>query len=262
MFLNHLAYGLNFPPLSLPDKRGLADAGEFGGLRVGVVFEELHRVVELLGVEFWRTPFAEIRVGRTGDGLAFLGALHDHVALELRERQQHVAKKRVHRVVRQDAEVQYVDGNALVDHVGDEAGRLRHRPREPVEPGDDEHIAAPQLRPQLIPFRPLHPCAGEGVRVDFFRAGGGERLALRLQTVAVPRLRLGRDSRVAEYHVNSPVFPVLTPRVLNIGFDTSIITYDAEFCNRWRNFKVLKQTRIISSNYTQIFLYRLQQRSL
>ena len=75
MFLNHLAYGLNFPPLSLPDERGLADAGEFGGLRVGMVFEEFHRVVELLGVEFWRTPFTEIRVGRARDGLALLGAL-------------------------------------------------------------------------------------------------------------------------------------------------------------------------------------------
>ena len=82
------------------------------------------------------------------------------------------------------------------------------------------------------------------------------------KNVAVARLRLGRDSRVAECHVNSPVFPVLTPRVLNIGFDTSIITYDAEFCNRWRNFKVLRQTRIISSNYVQIFLYRLQQPQL
>ena len=236
MFLNHLAYGLNFPPLPLPDKRRFADAGEFGGLRVGVVFEELHRVVELLGVEFWRTPFAEIRVGRARDGLALLRALHDHVALELRERQQHIAKKRVDRVVRQDAEVQYVDGNTLVDHLGDESGRLRHRPREPVELGDDEHIAAPQLRAQPVELRALDLRAGEGVRIDFLRAGGGERLALRLQTVSVPRLRLGRDSRVAEYHVNSPVFPVLTPRVLNIGFDTSIIAYDAEFCNRWRNF--------------------------
>ena len=236
MFLNHLAYGLNFPPLSLPDKRGLADAGELDGLRVGVVFEELHRVVELLGVELGRAALTEIRVGRAGDGLALLSTLHDHVALELRERQQHVAQQRVDRVVGQDAEVQHVNGNTLVDHVCDKAGRLRHRPREAVEAGDDEHIAAPQLRTQLIPLRPLHLRAGEGVRIDFLRAGGGERLALRLQTVSVPRLRLGRDSRVAECHVNSPVFPVLTPRVLNIGFDTSIITYDAEFCNRWRNF--------------------------
>ena len=53
-------------PLPLADERGLADAGEFGGLRVGVVFEELHRVVELLGVEFWRTAFTEIRVGQGG----------------------------------------------------------------------------------------------------------------------------------------------------------------------------------------------------
>mgnify|MGYP007023325685 CR=1 FL=1 len=236
MFLNHLAYGLNFPPLPLPDKRRFADAGEFGGLRVGVVFEELHRVVELLGVEFWRTPFAEIRVGRARDGLALLRALHDHVALELRERQQHIAKKRVDRVVRQDAEVQYVDGNTLVDHLGDETGRLRHRPREPVELGDDEHIAAPQLRPQPVPFRSVHLGAGERVRVDFFRARRRQRRLLRVQTVAVARLRFGGYSRVAECHVNSPVFPVLTPRVLNIGFDTSIIAYDAEFCNRWRNF--------------------------
>lgn len=54
------------PPLSLPDKRRFADAGEFSGLGIGVVFEEFHRVVELLGVEFWRTPFAEIRVGQGG----------------------------------------------------------------------------------------------------------------------------------------------------------------------------------------------------
>lgn len=54
------------PPLPLPDERRFADAGEFGGLRVGVVFEEFHRVVELLGVEFWRTALTEIRVGQGG----------------------------------------------------------------------------------------------------------------------------------------------------------------------------------------------------
>ena len=219
-------------------------------------------MVKLFGVEFRRTSLAEIGVGRAGDRLALLRALHDHVALELCKRQQHVAQQRVDRVVGQDAEVQHVDGDALVDHLGDETGRLRHRPRQPVEPGNDEHIAAPQLRPQPVPFRSVHLGAGERVRVDFFRARRRQRRLLRVQTDAVARLGLGRDSRVAEYHVNSPVFPVLTPRVLNIGFDTSIITYDAEFCNRWRNFKVLRQTRIISSNYVQIFLYRLQQPQL
>ena len=243
--------------LPLPDERGLADAGELDDLRVGMVLKQRHRVVKLLGVELGRTALTEIRVGRARDRLALLRALHDHVALELRERQQHVAQQRVHRVVGQDAEVQYIDGDALVDHLGDEAGRLRHRPREAVEPGDDEHIAAPQLRPQPVELRALDLRAGEGVRVDFFRARRRQRRLLRVQTVAVARLRLGRDSRVAECHVNSPVFPVLTPRVLNIGFDTYIIAYDAGFCNRWRNFKVLRQTRIISSNYTQIFLYRL-----
>ena len=99
MFLNHLAYGLNFPLLSLPDKRGLADAGELDDLCVGVVFEELHRVVELLGVELGRAALTEIGVGGAGDGLALLGTLHDHVALKLGERQQHVAQQRVHRVV-------------------------------------------------------------------------------------------------------------------------------------------------------------------
>ena len=163
-------------------------------------------MVELLSVEFWRTAFTEIGVGGAGDGLALLGTLHDHVALKLGERQQHVAKKRVHRVVRQDAEVQHVNGNALVDHVCDKAGRLRHRAREPVEAGNDQHIAAPQLCTQLIPLRPLHPCAGEGVRIDFLRAGGGERLALRLQTVAVARLLSGRYPYVAEFHVLHLIF--------------------------------------------------------
>lgn len=257
VFLNHLAYGLNFSSLPLPDERGLADAGELDDLRVGMVREQRHRMVKLLGIEFGRAALTEIRVGGARDRLALLRALDDHVALELRERQQHVAQQRVHRVVGQDAEVQYVDGDALVDHLGDEAGRLRHRPRETVELGHDEHIAASQLRAQPVELRALNLRAGEGVRVDFFRARRCQRRLLRVQTVAVARLRLGRDSRVAEYHVNSPVFPVLTPRVLNIGFDTSIITYDAEFCNRWQYLKVLRQTRIISSNYTQIFLYRL-----
>ena len=125
------------PPLPLSNKRRFADAGEFGGLGVGVVFEEFHRVVELLSVEFWRTAFAEIRVGRTGD---------------------------------------------------------------------DEHIAAPQLRPQPVPFRLVHLGAGERVRVDFFRAGGGKRLALRLQTVSVPRLLSGRYPYVAEFHVLHLIF--------------------------------------------------------
>lgn len=204
-----------------------------------MVREQRHRVVKLLGVEFGRAALTEIRVGRARDRLALLRALHDHVALELRERQQHVAQQRVDRVVGQDAEVQYVDGDALVDHLGDQAGRLRHRPREAVELGDDEHIAAPQLRPQPVELRALDLRAGEGVRINFFRARRRQRRLLRVQTVAVARLRFGGYSRVAEYHVNSPVFPVLTPRVLNIGFDTSIIIYDAEFCNRWRNLKVL-----------------------
>ena len=257
MFLNHLAYGLNFPPLSLPDERRFADAGELDDLRVRMVIEQRHRMVKLLGVELGRAALTEIRVGGARDRLALLRALHDHVALELRERQQHVAQQRVDRVVGQDAEVQYIDGDALVDHIGDEVGGLRHRPREAVELCHDEHIAAPQLRPQPVKLRALDLRAGEGVCIDFFRARRGQRRLLRVQTVAVARLRLGRDSRVAEYHMNSPVFPVLTPQVLNIGFDTSIITYDAGFCNRWQYLKVLRQTRIISSNYTQIFLYRL-----
>ena len=216
-------------------------------------------MVKLLGIELGRPSLAEIGVGRAGNRLALLRALHDHVALELCKRQQYIAQQRVDRVVGQDAEVQYVDGDALVDHLGDEAGRLRHRPREAVELGDDEHIAAPQLRAQPVEFRALDLRAGEGVRVNFFRARRRQRRLLRVQTVAVARLCLGRDSCVAECHVNSPVLPVLTPRVLNIGFDTSIITYDAGFCNRWQYLKVLRQTRIISGNYTQIFLYRLQQ---
>lgn len=222
--------------LPLADERGLADAGEFDDLRVGMVIKQRHRMVKLLGIKFGRAAFTEIRVGSARDRLALLRALHDHVTLELRERQQHVAQQRVDRVVGQDAEVQHVDGDALVDHLGDESGRLRHRPRKAVELGDDEHIAAPQLRAQPVELRALDLRAGEGVRINFFRARRRQRRLLRVQTVAVARLRFGRDSRVAECHVDSPVFPVLTPRVLNIGFDTFIITYDAEFCNRWRNF--------------------------
>lgn len=244
-------------PLPLPDERGLADAGQFDDLRVGMVLEQGHRVVKLLGIELRRTALTEIRVGGARDRLALLRALDDHVALELRERQQHVAQQRVDRVVRQDAKVEHVDGDALVDHLGDEAGRLRHRPHEAVELCHDEHIAFSQLRPQPVELRTLDLRAGEGVRVNFFRARRRQRRLLRVQTVAVARLRLGRDSRVAECHVNSPVFPVLTPRVLNIGFDTPVMAYDAAFCNRWQYLKVLRQTRIISSNYTQIFLYRL-----
>ena len=149
-------------------------------------------MVELLGVEFRRPSLAEIRVGRARDRLALLRALHDHVALELRERQQHVAQQRVDRVVGQDAKVQHVDGDALVDHLGDEAGRLRHRPREAVELGDDQHIAFSQLRAQPVKFRSVHLGAGERVRVYFFRARRGQRRLLRLQTVAVARLRFGR----------------------------------------------------------------------
>ena len=193
-------------------------------------------MVKLFSVKLRRAALTEIRVGRARDCLALLRALHDHVALELRERQQHVAQQRVDRVVGQDAEIQYVDGDALVDHLGDQAGRLRHRPRKAVELGDDEHIAFSQLRPQPVELRALDLRAGEGVRINFFRARRRQRRLLRVQTVAVARLRFGGYSRVAEYHVNSPVFPVLTPLVLNIGFDTSIITYDAEFCNRWQKF--------------------------
>lgn len=72
-------------PLSLPDERGLADAGELNDLRVGMVREQRHRVVKLLGIELGRAAFTEIRVGGTRDRLALLRALHDHVALELRE---------------------------------------------------------------------------------------------------------------------------------------------------------------------------------
>ena len=111
-----------------------------------------------------------------------------------------------------------MNGNTLIDHVGDKAGRLRHRPREPVKAGDDEHIAAPQLCAQPIPLRPLHPCAGERVRVDFFRARRRQRLALRLQAVAVARLLSGRYPYVAEFHVLHLIF---------LCFDT--ITFDHNF---------------------------------
>lgn len=228
----HSAHGFRFPPLLLPNERGLADAGQLGNLHIRMILEQRHRVVELLGVEFRRASLAEMRIGGARDGFALLRALHDHVALELGERQQHIAQQRVHRIVGQNAEVQHVDGDALVDHLGDEPGRLRHRPREAVQPGDDEHIAAAQLRAQSGKFRAVQPGAGECVRVDLFRTGSRQRRLLRLQTAAVARLRFRGYSRVAECHVNSPVFPVLTPRVLNIGFDTSIIISDTRFCNR------------------------------
>ena len=198
-FVNLINFNLEvLPPLPLPNQRRLADTSEFHDLRIRMVFEELHRVVELLSVEFWRTSFAEIGVGRTGDRLSLLRALHDHVALELCKRQQYVAQQRVDRVVGQDAEVQYVDGHALVDHVGDHAGRLRHRPREAVELGDDEHIAFSQLRAQPVELRALDLRTGEGVRINFFRARRRQRRLLGLQTVAVARLRFGGYSRVAE----------------------------------------------------------------
>ena len=111
-----------------------------------------------------------------------------------------------------------MNGNTLVNHVGDESGRLRHRPREPVEAGNDKHIAAPQLRAQPVELRALDLRAGEGVRIDFLRAGGGKRLALRLQTVAVARLLSGRDPYVAEFHVLHLIFRC---------FDT--ITFDHNF---------------------------------
>ena len=145
-FVNLINFNLEvLPPLPLPDERGLADAGQLDDLRVGMVIEQRHRVVELFSVKLRRPTFTEIRVGGARDRLALLRALHDHVALELRERQQHVAQQRVDRVVGQDAKIQHVDGDALVDHLGDEAGRLRYRPREAVELCHDEHIAFSQL---------------------------------------------------------------------------------------------------------------------
>ena len=148
-------------------------------------------MVKLLGVEFRRPSLTEIGVGGARDRLALLRALHDHVALELRERQQHVAQQRVDRVVGQDAEVEHVDGDALVDHLGDHAGRLRHGPRQPVEPCHDQHIAAPQLRPQPVPFRSVHLGAGERVRVDFFRARRRQRRLLRKLGFGVVPIILG-----------------------------------------------------------------------
>ena len=60
------------PPLSLPDERRLADAGQLNNLRVGMVLEQRHRMVELLGIEFGRAALTEIRVGRARDRLALL----------------------------------------------------------------------------------------------------------------------------------------------------------------------------------------------
>ena len=76
-------------PLFLPDERRLADAGELDDLRVGMVLEQRHRMVKLLGIEFGRAAFTEIRVGGARDRLALLRALHDHVALELLSPQEH-----------------------------------------------------------------------------------------------------------------------------------------------------------------------------
>ena len=141
-FVNLINFNLEvLPPLPLPNQRRLADTSEFHDLRIRMLLEQCHCMVKLLGIELGRPSLAEIGVGRAGNRLALLRALHDHVALELCKRQQHVTQQRVDRVVGQDAEIQYVDGDALVDHLGDEAGRLRHRPREAVELGDDEHIA-------------------------------------------------------------------------------------------------------------------------
>ena len=211
-FVNLINFNLEvLPPLPLPNQRRLADTSEFHDLRIRMLLEQCHCMVKLLGIELGRPSLAEIGVGRAGNRLALLRALHDHVALELCKRQQYIAQQRVDRIVGQDTEVQYVDGNALVDHVGDHAGRLRHRPRQPVELGDDEHIAFSQLRAQPVPFRSVHLRAGEGIRIDFFRARRRQRRLLRVQTVAVARLRFGGYSRVAEYHANPSVFTVLTP---------------------------------------------------
>ena len=98
---------------------------------------------------------------------------------------------------------------------------------------------SPQLRPQPVKLRALDLRAGEGVRINFFRARRRQRRLLRVQTVAVARLRFGGYSRVAEYHVNSPVFPVLTPCIMTLSFGTYIIPYDTVFCNRCQYLKVL-----------------------
>ena len=50
------------PPLSLPDERRLADAGQLDDLRVGMVFKQSHCMVKLLGVEFGRAALTEIPV--------------------------------------------------------------------------------------------------------------------------------------------------------------------------------------------------------
>ena len=85
-FVNLINFNLEvLPPLPLPNQRRLADTGQLDDLRVRVVFEEFHRMVKLLGVELGRPSLAEIGVGRARNRLALLRALHDHVALELRE---------------------------------------------------------------------------------------------------------------------------------------------------------------------------------
>ena len=68
------------PPLSLPDERGLADAGQFDDLRVGMVLKQSHCMVKLLGVELGRAALTEIRVGGARDRLALLRELHDRTA--------------------------------------------------------------------------------------------------------------------------------------------------------------------------------------
>lgn len=122
--LMEISFSICLPPLLLADERGLADTGQLDDLCVGMVGEQAHRMVELFAVELGRTALAEIWVGGSRDGLALLRALDDHIALELRERQQHIAQQRVHRIVGQDTEIQHVDGDALVDHLSDETGCL------------------------------------------------------------------------------------------------------------------------------------------
>ena len=83
-FVNLINFNLEvLPPLPLPNQRGLADAGQLDDLRVGMVLKQSHCMVKLLGIEFRRPTFTEIRVGRARNSLALLRALHDHVALEL-----------------------------------------------------------------------------------------------------------------------------------------------------------------------------------
>ena len=55
--------------LPLPDERGLADTGEFYDLRVGMILEQRHRVVELLGVELGRAALTEINTTPKGRGM-------------------------------------------------------------------------------------------------------------------------------------------------------------------------------------------------